>query len=229
MAIRIGISLKTRAIRLLGEVSLLVGVIICLYGVYQLWYSNLNSDRSAQQLAERLVSDFTRDSPAIDPAPPSKLEAQNSNRAIALLYIPKLKEDVWALPVLEDISEGDLALGAGHYPDTAMPGEIGNFAIAAHRATNGEPFAYFERLTIGDKVIVQTSQGFFTYELFADQKVRETETWVIAEKPNGVISSATAIITLTTCDPRWNSTQRWARWGKLVEHSINAPMELIKP
>jgi sortase A len=147
----------------------------------------------------------------------------------ALLYIPALKEDVWGLPILEDVTEGSLAMGAGHYSETAMPGEVGNFAIAAHRATYGEPFAFFERLTAGDKVIVQTAEGFYTYQLFADQKIKTEEVWVISEQPAGVVTTPKAIITLTTCDPRWNSTQRWARWGELIGFSVTAPEELNAP
>ena len=211
----------------MGEVSILVGAIILLHGIYQLWYSNFEADRASMQLSETLVTNFSRDTPVLNVASSAMPEVERPQQGIALLYIPMLKEDVWALPILADVREGDLALGAGHYPDTAMPGEIGNFAIAAHRATNGEPFAHFDRLKTGDKVIVQTSDGFYTYELFADQKVQETETWVISAQPSGVISNPTAIITLTTCDPRWNSTQRWARWGKFVEFSIQPPKELM--
>ena len=200
-----------------------------LHAIYQLWFTNFESDRQALQVSERLIAEFSQNPESLAATASESVNEEEVFSGFALLYIPALKDDVWALPILDNVSEGALAKGAGHYPDTAMPGELGNFAIAGHRATYGEPFAYFERLKVGDRVIVQTVQGFYTYELFADQKIQETEVWVISDQPAGIVSEPTAIITLTTCDPRWYSTQRWARWGELIEFSITAPKELSAP
>ena len=68
--------------------------------------------------------------------------------AFALLRIPRLGED-YRVPIVEGVSLEDLAAGVGHYPDTALPGEVGNFSVAGHRATNGEPFAYLDQLRNG--------------------------------------------------------------------------------
>jgi sortase A len=222
-------TLKSRLFALIAELAVLVGAVLCLQAIYQIGLTNFDSDRKALELSERLVTEFSKHTEIRPTASPAVVEKESDLAGFALLYIPALKEDVWALPILGDVTEGALAKGAGHYPQTAMPGEIGNFAVAAHRATRGEPFAYFERLMPGDRVIVQTSSGFFTYELFADEKIQESETWVISEQPKGVVSKPTALITLTTCDPRWNSTHRWARWGKLIDHSNTAPKELGQP
>jgi sortase A len=218
--------LKSRLFALIGELAVLVGIVFCLQAIYQIGVTNFESDRKALEVSERLVAEFSQHAGISHTTWPAVDHEESDHAGFALLYIPALKEDVWALPILGDVTEDSLAQGAGHYPQTAMPGEIGNFAVAAHRATRGEPFAYFERLMPGDQVIVQTSQGFFTYELFADEKIPETAIWVISDQPKGVVSTPTALITLTTCDPRWNSTQRWARWGKLIDYSTTAPKEL---
>jgi sortase A len=221
--------LKSRLFALIGELAVLVGIVFCLQAIYQIGVTNFESDRKALEVSERLVAEFSQQAGSPHTALPAVGHEDSDHAGFALLYIPALKEDVWALPILGDVTDDSLARGAGHYPQTAMPGEIGNFAVAAHRATRGEPFAYFERLMPGDKVIVQTSQGFYTYELFADEKIPETAIWVISDQPKGVVSTPTALITLTTCDPRWNSTQRWARWGKLIDFSTTAPKELSQP
>jgi sortase A len=218
--------LKSRLVTLLGELALLVGAVLCLQAIYQIGFTNFESDRKALEVSERLVAEFSDNTARRHSTSPAAVPEENDPAGFALLYIPALKEDVWALPILGDVTADSLAQGAGHYPQTAMPGEIGNFAIAAHRATRGEPFAYFERLMPGDRVIVQTSGGFFTYEIFAEENITETAIWVISDQPKGVVSTPTALITLTTCDPRWNSTQRWARWGKLIDYSTTAPKEL---
>lgn len=221
--------MKSRLFALTGELAILVGTLVCLQAIYQIHFTNFESDRKALEVSERLASEFSQDPESSHTTSSALVQEDNDHGGFALLYIPALKDDVWALPILGDVKEGSLAQGAGHYPQTAMPGEVGNFAVAAHRATNGEPFAYFERLVTGDLVIVQTSQGFYTYELFADEKIPETAIWVISEQPEGVVSRPTALITLTTCDPRWNSTQRWARWGKLIDYSTTPPKELSQP
>jgi sortase A len=220
--------MKPRFLALIGELAVLAGLVVLLQAVYQIWITNFESDQKARQVSERLVAEFSKDQETLA-ADPQTIPVEKEPGGFALLYIPALKEDVWALPILGDVTEDSLSKGVGHYPETAMPGEVGNFAIAAHRATYGEPFAYFERLNAGDRVIVQTAEGFYTYRLFADKKIQTTEVWVISDQPAGVVSTPKAIITLTTCDPRWNSTQRWARWGELIEFSETAPEELNQP
>ncbi len=220
--------MKPRFLALIGELAVLAGIVLLLQAVYQIWITNIESDQKALQVSERLIAEFSK-APETLAADPQTVPVDEDHGGFALLYIPALKEDVWALPILGDVTEDSLSKGAGHYPATAMPGEVGNFAIAAHRATHGEPFAYFERLNAGDRVIVQTVEGFYIYRLFADKKIQTTEVWVISDQPAGVVSTPKAIITLTTCDPRWNSTQRWARWGELIEFSETAPEELNQP
>ena len=62
------------------------------------------------------------------------------------------------MPVVEGVSLDDLAKGVGHYPKTVLPGEVGNFAVAGHRATHGEPFAYLDEVRKGDAVVVETQE-----------------------------------------------------------------------
>ncbi len=64
---------------------------------------------------------------------------------VAILHIPALGKK-WQWVVVEGVGNEDLALGPGHFPGTAQPGEIGNFAVAGHRATHGEPFAHLDKL-----------------------------------------------------------------------------------
>lgn len=216
---------------LLGELLLIAAALLGLFLVYQTWFSNVRADIASEQLAREIESEWaasTSTESSVVAATTSSSPIGSPKRAIGLLYIPKLREDVWKTPVISDVSYRALAMGVGHYPTTALPGENGNFAIAGHRATNGEPFAKFEKLMAGDLVYVQTKAGFFTYELFEDKKIQESEVWVLDRKLKGLTMSTDSLITLTTCDPRWNSTRRWAWWGKLVEFSEERPEELLK-
>lgn len=195
-------------------------LLVFLYLIYNAWFTNVSASVKTQSLAAQIEHDFEElaKSPLTvsEPIRTAQVDAVAVD-AIGLVYIPRLKAQVWGLPLVQGIDHRSLSLGIGHYPSTNLPGEAGNFAIAGHRATNGEPFAYFENLQKGDSVFVRTSTNWFEYQLFEDQIVQETETWVLADSPRGLsLDEGTPLITLTTCDPRWNSYQRWAWWGKLV-------------
>lgn len=219
-----------KLIATLGELLLIAAALLGLYLIYQVWFSNVRADVTASEIALEIEREF--DAPSDDVAEsfvvvePAVNGTSEPKRAIGLLYIPKLRSDVWKTPIISDVSGRALSIGVGHYPMTALPGESGNFAIAGHRATNGEPFARFEKLTEGDLVFVQTKAGFYTYELFENQKIQEREVWVLDSNPKGLAEGVDSLITLTSCDPRWNSTRRWAWWGKLIDFSTERPKEL---
>ena len=211
---------------------LTIGALILLYVGYSLWFTNevaefatrSASDAFLEQVQARIEGtpeDSATAQPTAEVEPAAEPTAEPAPFVpvdpFALLYIPRLQSDVWAEPLVEGIYYRALASGVGHYPTTELPGEVGNFAIAGHRATNGEPFARFERLQAGDKVYVQSLEGWFEYELVKDKIVQEDEVWVLADTPKDQgFAPGSRLITLTTCDPRWNSYQRWVWWGELI-------------
>lgn len=188
-----------------------VGIICAAAIAYQLWGTNVVSGLMANQERNELRSQFNSESVA----PPSLIEPA-TGKAFALVSIPKI--GVKDYPLVQGIEDEQLAKGIGHYPGTAMPGGLGNFAIAGHRATHGEPFATFEDLRAGDKVYVQTADATYIYSLEYDIKVKPSGTWVIDKNPKNMpVDNTRKLITLTTCDPKWNSTHRWVWWGSLSE------------
>ena len=137
----------------------------------------------------------------------------------AFLYIPRLRDSVWELPISQGIDSTQLETGIGHYPKSALPGESGNFAVAGHRSGNGEPFADFDRLQQGDRIVIETKDKWFVYVLDQDIEVKPDEVWVLDPNPAGLASTVGTdkLITLTTCTPRYGTTGRWIWWGHLVE------------
>ncbi len=202
-----------------GELLVTLGLLVFLYFIYSAWFTNVTATAKQAELSQEVTRQFeVRDAKPLLQSE-SKIEqvAAQPVTPIGLLYIPRLQEKVWGLPIVQGVGHHELSLGVGHYPSTELPGEMGNFAIAGHRATNGEPFAYFERLRAGDLVFVRTQDGWFEYQLVQNKKIQESETWVLSDQPKGlVLETNSALITLTTCDPRWNSYQRWAWWGVLI-------------
>ncbi|MEU4290808.1 class E sortase [Kribbella sp. NPDC026596] len=137
----------------------------------------------------------------------------------ALLRIPKFGAD-WDKPVLEGVGNDDLTRGLGHYPQTQLPGQPGNFALAGHRVTHGSPFRNLLDLRKGDQIIVETADAIYTYELDAAARnltVKPTDNWVLEPVPGKPHTTpTTSIITLTTCQDLFHSPDRSVAFGHLV-------------
>ncbi|MEU6929164.1 class E sortase [Streptomyces sp. NPDC046374] len=145
-----------------------------------------------------------------------------SSAAYAVLRIPRLGLTV---PVADGVGKRSvLDRGfVGHYPGTAGPGRAGNFALAGHRNTHGEPFRYVNRLRKGDVIDVRTRSGSYTYRV--DLVLPQTsprDVGVIAPVPRSLFKRSYgyddpgSYLTLTTCTPEFTSTYRLIVWAKLV-------------
>ncbi|MFI5826467.1 class E sortase [Streptomyces sp. NPDC051578] len=153
-------------------------------------------------------------------APPAG-RAPARDRSYAVLRIPRLG---LVVPVAQGIDKkAVLDKGyAGHYPGTAQPGEEGNFALAGHRNTHGEPFRYLNRLRAGDEVTVDLRGQRYTYVVGRIlPETTERDTGVVAPVPRSAVkpgygySEPGAYITLTTCTPEYTSKYRLVVWGTL--------------
>ncbi len=139
---------------------------------------------------------------------------------IAVLRVPRFGDD-FEVPVVEGIDDSALTSGVGHFPDTQRPGEIGNFAVAGHRITNGQPFSGFPDLRAGDLVEVETRTHVYTYELTedgTDTVVDFSEVWVLDPVPGKPKAKPhDALITLTTCSEIFHTDNRSVVVGRLVD------------
>jgi sortase A len=133
------------------------------------------------------------------------------------MYIPALGAH-WAKAVVEGVDLSDLRGTIGHYPQTAMPGEIGNFAVAGHRATNGQPLADVPDIVNGSLVYVRTSEAWYTYRITKHEIVAPNAVEVLLPVPGQPgVRPTQALITITTCNPRWASFERWIVSGVLTD------------
>ena len=165
--------------------------------------------------------------PAATPPTPSAGSTQptaarpTGGEPLFLLRIPRFGAD-WEKPIVEGIAADDLARGIGHYPQTQLPGEPGNFAIAGHRVTHGSPFRKLLELRKGDQVVVETADDIYTYELDGsprDLTVQPSDTWVLDPVPGKQQAPTQSIITLTTCQDLFHSPDRSVAFGHLVRVS----------
>jgi sortase A len=116
----------------------------------------------------------------------------------------------------------DLKNGPGHYPTTPLPGQPGNAAIAGHRTTYGAPFNRLDELDVGDEVVTTTQQGEFHYEVTEEIVVRPYQTEVLDPTED-------AMLTLTTCNPKYSARERLVIKAKLVDEPASAPTERPEP
>jgi sortase A len=131
--------------------------------------------------------------------------------ALTDMSIPKLGVDA---TVVEGISNSALRAGAGHYPQTALPCQDGNVAIAGHRTTYGKPFADVDRLAVGDTILLETPVGSCTYQVTKAPFITHPRDWaVVANAPNQ------RILTLTTCHPKGSAKERLIVQATLVNAS----------
>jgi sortase A len=201
--------------RVVGEILVTCGVLVALFMAYMFWGTAMREHAAQQGFARELSSQWA--SPGLRLAMLDDAGRLALGRPFALMRIPALGAN-WQFAVVQGTGLAQLALGPGHVPGTQRPGQVGNFAVAAHRVTAGNPFYNVPSLRPGDLVYVQTIAGTYTYEITA----RPVWTWpgdtaVLAPAPGRPGQPPRkAWITLITCDPAWSGTSRVVVTGILV-------------
>ena len=225
----------------IGQTLITLGLVALLFVAYELWVTDALAAREQQQLAEQIQEEWA-DAPVVeaprttepepgpaDPAPQPEPAPPAIDVGIgdpfAVLHIPGLSAD-YARVIVEGVSQVELQQGPGHYIDTAMPGEPGNFAVAGHRVGHGAPFLDLDRLLPGDPIVVETETHWFVYRVLGDpatgsftgdpsgipgrQIVRPSDVQVISPTPGGPPDglAGDAYMTLTTCHPKYSAQQR---------------------
>ncbi|GAA4426222.1 class E sortase [Georgenia halophila] len=205
-----------------GELLLTAGVLLGLFVVWQLFWTDVEASQDQQEAVEQIQESFTPPPAEPDPGPrtgaPPVMNAPAHGEDLGLLYVPRWGED-YQLPIAEGddlpvLNEG----AAGHRQGTAMPGEVGNFALAAHRQTYGAAFHHIDQLETSDRIIVWTKEAWLVYRVTDSYIVASDQTEVVAPVPGEPGAEATdRMITLITCHPLWSTAERWIVHGELVE------------
>jgi sortase A len=195
-----------------GEVLITFGLIVLLFAAYEVWGKAAIVNSHQNDLDKQLNQEWAGDNPTIGPSSPSG--QPTDGQVFAKLNIPRMKKQ-WA--VVEGVSVADIRYAPGHYPDTAMPGEVGNFSMAGHRTP--AIFWDLDKLQPGDAIVVQTAKTWFIYKVTGHEIVKPTAVQVVAPVPDQPGSTPTAaLLTLTTCNPKLNNYQRYVVHAQL-DHS----------
>lgn len=208
-------SARRTVIRTVGELMITAGAIVLLYVVYELLWTGVGTARAQGDLREELTQEWEApppsdgtSAPASSPTASAEPVELEGGEGVAIVRIPKLGAS-YAWVIVEGVSQADLRRGPGHYPDSAAPGEIGNFAVAGHRTTYGAPFSGLDALDPGDAIVIETADTYFTYVVDDTDVVHPTRLDVVLPVPEAPGRSPTdALMTFTTCHPRYAATER---------------------
>lgn len=222
---RVKRSVSSMTFHVIGEILITFSILIGLFVAWELWWTNVETsvkqDAAIEQFfedpAKTMGPESTKEAaPAEDDS--SSLANLNPGDTLGIMYIPRFGQN-YARPIIEGTSAAELdTLGLGHYIDTAMPGEVGNFAVAGHRQTHGAVFDNIDTLVPGDRIYIQTKDSYFTYIFESSEIVLPKDVEVILPVPNHPKATPTErILTMTTCHPRYGSEQRFIAYSKLAE------------
>lgn len=219
---------KTTVVGVLGELFITAGVLVLLFLGWQVWLNDIivgaEQTTAANELAEQWEAapvpsaSAEPDAPVapVDPGEPVVAPKPAAGASFANLVVPRLGAD-YRRPIAEGVGLGVLnnrKTGVGHYPQTQMPGEVGNFAIAAHRTTYGAPFHDVNTLLVGDNIYVETQDGWYQYVYRGSEYVRPTGVGVLEPVPQAAgVASTDRVITLTSCHPYFSSAERIIAYG----------------
>ena len=197
----------------LGDVLVTAGLLLLLFVGWQLWWTDVTANRDQSGTVQALARDFGG-SPAPSRSTPAPVPL---GTAFAIVRIPRLGAD-YARPVLEGTTRDILQEGLGHYRETAMPGVVGNFAIAGHRTTYGRPLHDIDRLSPGDRIVVETRTTYSVYAVKRHVIVPPSRVDVLSPVPEEVGAKATVgTLTMTACHPKYSAAQRYVVFAELVD------------
>lgn len=215
------------ALGVLGELLITAGVLLLAFLAWQLWWTDVQGNHAQAAIVSDLDwgtvphPSSSEDVGALTAEPrrddPPVLTAPAAATTFATLLVPRWGQD-YERPISEGVDRATVLnpLGIGHYPTTAMPGDVGNFAVAAHRTTYGKPFTRIAEFEVGDALVVREKDTWYVYRVTSTEIVKPTDVSVIAPVPGqpGVTPTARTI-TLTSCHPMYSARQRYVVHGVL--------------
>jgi sortase A len=141
--------------------------------------------------------------------PPANPTAPAPVVKIGEIRIPKIG---LVHPIYEGITLTVIDHGPGHWPGSAMPGQVGNAVFAGHRVTHTHPFRNIDQLVPGDLIQFVMPDGTYTYKMTSQQIVNPSDTWIVNPTPD-------ATLTLFACHPPGSAAHRIVVRGVYVGKS----------
>src|ERR1700727_1196702 len=143
-------------IRGFGELCLTAGVILLLFIAYLMWGTAWQASSAQHAFADQLNREWAKSGSPGNPlqAGPDAIHLV-TGQPFAFIKIPAFGKN-WRFTIVQGTTLAQLNVSPGHVPGTQLPGQVGNFAVAGHRVTAGNPFWSEPSLRSGDLVYIQT-------------------------------------------------------------------------
>lgn len=215
---------------IVGRTLVSVGVLLFAFVGYQLWGTGIQTAREQDRLRSEFDELLETTVPITSEAPPTTIDVPTTEVATSDAPSTTLTPEVIAPPaameppvegdpvarlaiermgienkiVVEGVSPSDLQDGPGHFPETPLPGQLGNAAIAGHRTTHGQPFNRIDELEPGDDIVVTTVVGRYIYVVSGTRIVAPSDYELVIP----TVDPTTATLTLTSCHPEFSAEKR---------------------
>ncbi len=228
-----------------GELLITAGILAALFAFYLLYWTGLDTARAQSQASDELREQWQASASAGAGADAVGADgvggaaaSQGWEYGSAVAFLSAPKANVNGLVAFEGVDLATIANGPGHYPGTALPGQVGNSAFAAHRDGNGAPFDDIDRLGTCDDITVETQEAIYHYKVLPldglagagepfDCVPEGTEVpnlpgnYIVTPDRYDVVypQGNAQLVTFTTCHPKWDNTHR------LIVHGVLASVE----
>lgn len=218
-----------------------------LFVVWFYWLNDITSGWSQSNAGRELSESWQSDDAAPDtfgkaygapgerPAPldPPVLDTPAQGQVFAVLYVPRFGDD-FSRPIAAGVDLVSILnnerIGIGHYPESSDLGELGNFAIAGHRTSFGAPFADIDLLQEGDRLYVETEEGWHIYRHTRSEIVAPTAVDVLLPVPRVFDAEPTKrVLTLTSCHPKFSDELRYIAYAEYLSwhpRELGIPVEI---
>jgi sortase A len=202
-------------LRTTGEILVTLGVVVLGFMAYMYWGTAIREGSAQHGFVAELGHQWGSAGPSLAVlANPQDIAL---GEPFALMRIPRFGPS-WEFAVVQGSNIPQLALGPGHVPGSAMPGQVGNFAVAGHRVTAGNPFWSLPAMRPGDLVYVETIAATYVYKVTRSPiLVGPDDTAMLAPVPGHPGDAPRRpMITLISCSPPWTGTSRLIVTGVLT-------------
>lgn len=218
----------SRGLGVVGESLITLGVVVMLFLGWQLWVNDVIIFNESTAVAEENVAKWTTtktpETTSSEAAPPdygpAPVMSKVENAGVfGNIYIPRFGND-YIKVAAEGVGPEDVLNRGyfGRYPNSQLPGESGNIALAVHRAGHGSPFRQAAKLQLGDVIVLQTPEGYYEYRVRNTEYVMPTEVEVVNAVPGGSNAAVAgqSVMTITTCNPELGNNERLIVYAVMV-------------
>lgn len=222
----------------IADICILIALIAGCYVFWLEFWTGVESEQQQSSTTQAVgwkQADTTKIAPKQDGEPPVQPTSIQYGGLLGQLYIPRFG-DGWNRNLVEGTDWTQLGRnGIGHYQSSALPGQIGLFAVAGHVNGYGQPLGELDKLQNGDYVIMRTQDYWYVYQQYDQKIVNKNQGEAIADVPFQPYAKPTErLMALTTCWPKYTwggapdrrvSYAKFVYWARV---SDGVPAELVK-